>query len=115
MRFDVAVAKFEWGQSRKKDALATHSDFGKTQKKMEDVFVVVFKGTTGNNTVDNDDVACVREKCTELSKKNIQYLIIIKRLYYKCFSGVRVKTLLTAIILGSSARWRDLFPNVFPC
>jgi hypothetical protein len=29
---------------------------------MEDVFVVVFKGTTGNNTVDNDDVACEGKK-----------------------------------------------------
>jgi len=48
-------AKFVWGQSRKKDALATHGDFGKTRERNGTRLCCCFH-TTGNNTVDNDDV-----------------------------------------------------------
>jgi len=89
MRFDVAVAKFEWGQSRKKDALATHSDFGKTQEKWKTSLLLFSKALREIILLIMTMLRACEKKCTELSK-NIQYLIIIRKLYYKCFSGMRV-------------------------
>jgi len=57
-RFDVAISKIWVGPIAKKDALATHGDFGKTRERNGRRLCCCFQRhtTTGNNTVDNDDV-----------------------------------------------------------